>query len=750
MCNLAAYYRDGVETEKNLEKALYWYQKAAEKDHTIAMFNLANYYYNGKGTEKNFKKAFYWYQKAAENGQIHAMYNLVAYYRNGEETEKNLEKSFYWCQKAAKKGHIDAIFNLAACYRNGEGTEKDFEKAFYWCQEAAEKDHIIAMFNLANHYYNGKGAEMNFEKAFYWCQKAAEKGQIDAMYNLAVYYRNGKGAEKNFEKAFYWYQKAAKKDHIIAMFNLANHYHNGEGTEKNLEKAFHWYQKAAETGQIDAMYKLAIYYRNGEGTEKNFEKAFRWCQKAAENGQIDAMCNLANYYYNGEGTEKNLERAFYWHQKAVESNKMNHKNGVEFCNECKQPNNNYQWCQQCNAKQFQQDFSKWTSKNEFINKFIQEAQLNAKNSYEILEWIPYNELSNIKYYDKGGFCEIHKAIWSDGPIFSWNFDKQQWNRQTYYEVILKKLNNSSSLNNEFLNEWKYHYNCQKKSFSKFIQFFGFTQDPNNLNYLIVMSYAKEGSLRKCLSDIIKFKWQDKLQLLKKIILGLKVIHESNLTHGDFHDGNILISDNYNELFVIDLGLCKPISDLQNADNDNNEIYGVLPYMAPEILRKKPYTSASDIYSFSMIMWEFTSGIPPFDHEGHDHDLILSVYKGKRPKIVENTPKCYSDLMEKCWDLNPSNRPTIIMLENIISEWIKYINRYYEVNRDDKYQYEIPDIDNQLRNDMLEFVEANKSLMQKQANTSSITQSYSNSQAYYTETSIQEGSQGFDCMIDDHH
>ncbi|GBC19508.2 kinase-like domain-containing protein [Rhizophagus irregularis DAOM 181602=DAOM 197198] len=150
------------------------------------------------------------------------------------------------------------------------------------------------------------------------------------------------------------------------------------------------------------------------------------------------------------------------------------------------------------------------------------------------------------------------------------------------------------------------------------------------------------------------------------------------------------------------------------------------------------------------MWEFTSGIPPFDHEGHDHDLILSVYKGKRPKIVENTPKCYSDLMEKCWDLNPSNRPTIIMLENIISEWIKYINRYYEVNRDDKYQYEIPDIDNQLRNDMLEFVEANKSLMQKQANTSSITQSYSNSQAYYTETSIQEGSQGFDCMIDDHH
>jgi serine/threonine protein kinase len=61
-----------------------------------------------------------------------------------------------------------------------------------------------------------------------------------------------------------------------------------------------------------------------------------------------------------------------------------------------------------------------------------------------------------------------------------------------------------------------------------------------------------------------------------------------------------MSDNYNELFIIDLGLCKPISEIQ--DSDNNEIYGVLPYMAPEILRK-PYTPASDIYSFSMIMWD---------------------------------------------------------------------------------------------------------------------------------------------------
>ncbi|GBC47032.2 kinase-like domain-containing protein [Rhizophagus irregularis DAOM 181602=DAOM 197198] len=413
---------------------------------------------------------------------------------------------------------------------------KPFTKEL-WCKEcihslerSAENGDKVAMYNLAICYKNGEGTEKNLENAFHWYQKAAENGYTDAMFNLAICYKNGEGTEKNLEKAFNWYQKAAENGEETAMNSLAVCYKKGEGTEKNLEKAFHWYQKAAENGHTDAVFSLALCYKNGEGTEKNLEKAFYWYQKAAvEKDHIKAMNNLAICYKNGEGTEKNLEKAFYWYQKAAENDKVNPKNEVK----------SY--------------FSKWTSQNEFIDKFIQEAQLNAKNSYEVLEWIPYNKFSvpkGIDYYDKGGFGEIHKAIWLDGPIYSWNFKKQQWDRQIDYEVILKILNNSSSLNSKFLDEWKYHYNCQKKSFSKFIQFFGITQDPNNLNYIIVMSYAKKGSLRKCLSNIIKFKWQDKLQLLKTIILGLKVIHESNLTHGDFHDGNILMSDNHNELFIM--------------------------------------------------------------------------------------------------------------------------------------------------------------------------------------------------------
>src|ERR1043166_6401320 len=123
------------------------------------------------------------------------------------------------------------------------------------------------------------------------------------------------------------------------------------------------------------------------------------------------------------------------------------------CPECNKPNTgDYSWCNQCNAKRFQQDFPNWTSGNIYIDNFIQESQLNAKNLWDVLEWIPYDRLTNINYLAKGGFSTVYNAIWLDGYIQWWDYDKNQWDRRDGWEVVIKSLNNSSNLNEEFLNE----------------------------------------------------------------------------------------------------------------------------------------------------------------------------------------------------------------------------------------------------------------------------------------------------------
>jgi len=99
---------------------------------------------------------------------------------------------------------------------------------------------------------------------------------------------------------------------------------------------------------------------------------------------------------------------------------------------------------------FQKNFPNWTSRNVFIDKFIQISQLNAQCSNQILEWIPYDRFKNIEYFDKGGFSTIYKAIWLDGPIMYWYENK--WIRSNEKTVALKSLDKSSNLNEEFLNE----------------------------------------------------------------------------------------------------------------------------------------------------------------------------------------------------------------------------------------------------------------------------------------------------------
>ena len=142
------------------------------------------------------------------------------------------------------------------------------------------------------------------------------------------------------------------------------------------------------------------------------------------------------------------------------------------------------------------------------------------------------------------------------------------------------------------------------------------------------------------------------------------IHKRDYIHHDLHSGNIFSYSIYRSV-IGDLGLCQQII---NKKDNPDKIFGVIPYLAPEVLSKESYTKESDIYSFGMIMWEFTTGKKPFHYRPHNYILISDILKGERPQITDDTPKFYAELMKRCWEYNPENRPTAKEIHECLYEY----------------------------------------------------------------------------------
>jgi serine/threonine protein kinase len=166
---------------------------------------------------------------------------------------------------------------------------------------------------------------------------------------------------------------------------------------------------------------------------------------------------------------------------------------------------------------------------------------------------------------------------------------------------------------------------------------------------MVMEYMNESDLRKYLQQKNKgLSLEDKFRKLRIIIYGLRTIHTQGLVHRDFHAGNVLnISGNkYGSCVCIaDLGLSQPASH----QKQEGEIYGVLPYVAPEVLRGQFYTKAADIYSFGIVTYELLANSYPYVESNlYDIQLALAVCQGLRPDMDElKIPQLLKDLIKRC-------------------------------------------------------------------------------------------------------
>ncbi|CAB4405728.1 unnamed protein product [Rhizophagus irregularis] len=203
-------------------------------------------------------------------------------------------------------------------------------------------------------------------------------------------------------------------------------------------------------------------------------------------------------------------------------------------------------------------------------------------------------------------------IWSGSrPRWNWDDGAQEWTRTGPTHVALKRLDNSLNISSSYIDQPKH---------------LELPMDPTS-NYMIVMKYYENGDLYQYLdrsNGILS--WRDMIDMLWGIA-------------GDARIG--------------DVGLYGPC-DYHENNNNSGQIYGVLPYIAPEVLRGENYTPASDIYSFGIIMNTLAT----------ERDL---------------------DLMQLCWSNELEKRPTA----SLICKALSWNNLFCDYDYyDEKKRYKI--------------------------------------------------------------
>ncbi|RIB01896.1 hypothetical protein C2G38_2229356 [Gigaspora rosea] len=447
-------------------------------------------------------------------------------------------------------------------------------------------------YDLGYNYQRDIGVEKDERKAFIYYQKSAEIGDVNGIFQVGYCYRNGTGIEKDEHKAFIYYQKCSEMGDALGMRNVGYCYQHGIGVEKNEQKAFIYYQKSAEMGNIDGIYQTGYCYQNGIGVEKDEHKAFIYYQKSSELWHAKGHSKV----------EKDEHKAFIYFQKSADMDDVRGTYQVAYCY-------NYGIGVEKNIKKAFEYYQK-SADMEYVDGIY-----NVGRCYENGIGVEKDIVKAFGYYQKSSYMGHIDGI---RQLIDSYVTSQGWtsgNMDIDELMIVLGIFNFNPLNMMRLK------GCS-------LEIYGLTQNTETKEFMMVFQYANKGNLREFLkSEFTKLNWEEKLWHLLDISKDLARIHEAEYIHGDFHSGNILLHQYISNIkcYIADLGLSRKKNDFSKGN-----IYGVMPYIAPEVLIDGNFTQAADIYGFGVIMAEMSTGERPYDGYLFDKELAIKICRGLRP------------------------------------------------------------------------------------------------------------------------
>uniref|UniRef100_K7EFE9 receptor protein-tyrosine kinase n=1 Tax=Ornithorhynchus anatinus TaxID=9258 RepID=K7EFE9_ORNAN len=160
-------------------------------------------------------------------------------------------------------------------------------------------------------------------------------------------------------------------------------------------------------------------------------------------------------------------------------------------------------------------------------------------------------------------------------------------------------------------------------------------------------------------------------MLRGIAAGMKYLAEMNYVHRDLAARNILVNSNL-VCKVSDFGLSRYLQDDTSDPTYTSSLGGKIPvrWTAPEAIAYRKFTSASDVWSYGIVMWEVMSfGERPY-WDMSNQDVINAIEQDYRLPPPMDCPAALHQLMLDCWQKDRNTRPRFTEIVNTLDKMIR--------------------------------------------------------------------------------
>uniref|UniRef100_A0A673AW12 receptor protein-tyrosine kinase n=1 Tax=Sphaeramia orbicularis TaxID=375764 RepID=A0A673AW12_9TELE len=188
--------------------------------------------------------------------------------------------------------------------------------------------------------------------------------------------------------------------------------------------------------------------------------------------------------------------------------------------------------------------------------------------------------------------------------------------------------------------------------------------------MIVVEYMENGSLDSFLRQHDgHFTVIQLVGMLRGIAAGMKYLSDMGYVHRDLAARNILVNSNL-VCKVSDFGLSRVLEDDPEAAYTTTGGKIPIRWTAPEAISYRKFSSASDAWSYGIVMWEVMSyGERPY-WEMSNQDVILSIEEGYRLPAPMGCPVALHQLMLHCWQKERNHRPKFTDVVSFLDKLIR--------------------------------------------------------------------------------